>query len=134
MSPAARRAGAIGVLEDAGRYLMVRRARGLHDAGHWCFPGGRLEPGETSRDAVARELAEEVGLEVAPSDAIGHVRLEGSEWELAVHRVSRIGGTLTLHAEEVDAARWMTASEIRSLDSGLPSNLEVLALLGGEVR
>ena len=40
------------------------RSEGRLHAGEWCFPGGRLEPSETSRDAVCRELEEELGIRV----------------------------------------------------------------------
>ena len=47
-----------------GRVLLAQRPPGKAFAGYWEFPGGKLEPGETPRDALTRELAEELGLEV----------------------------------------------------------------------
>lgn len=44
-----------------GHLLMIQR-RGPHGAGQWAVPGGKVEPGESSGQAVVRELAEEVGL------------------------------------------------------------------------
>lgn len=49
------------IVEADGRYLLVKRG-GPPDAENWAFPGGRVEPGETTRDAVIRELSEETGL------------------------------------------------------------------------
>ena len=47
-----------------GRYLLIRRADSLPGGGHWCPITGRLEAGEAHADAVAREVLEEVGLNV----------------------------------------------------------------------
>ena len=54
-----------GVITDAGgRVLLARRTEGRDLAGFWEFPGGKREPGETAEAALARELAEELGIEV----------------------------------------------------------------------
>lgn len=58
--------------------LMRRAGTGFFD-GLYSLPGGHVEPGESVRQAAARELAEETGLQVAP-DAL--------EWLGVVHRMS----------------------------------------------
>ena len=45
-----------------GKVLVARRGEGLHLAGHWEFPGGKVEAGETPAEAARRELSEETGL------------------------------------------------------------------------
>lgn len=47
-----------------GAFLMARRPRGKAYAGWWEFPGGKVEPGETARAALDRELHEELGITV----------------------------------------------------------------------
>ena len=50
-----------GALADAaGRWLMQKRPLHKHHGGLWEFPGGKIEPGETPRAALARELNEEL--------------------------------------------------------------------------
>jgi len=56
-------AAAVIVRAD-GRVLLAQRPAGKPYAGYWEFPGGKLEPGETPRRALERELAEELGLHV----------------------------------------------------------------------
>lgn len=55
--------GVGGVVIDGGRALLIRRG-GVPARGEWSIPGGLLEVGETLERGVARELAEETGLEV----------------------------------------------------------------------
>ncbi|MGH6645461.1 NUDIX domain-containing protein [Aquabacterium sp.] len=61
---------AVGVLieRDAqgreARFLMTSRPEGKVYAGHWEFPGGKVEPGETIEEALRRELVEELGITI----------------------------------------------------------------------
>jgi 8-oxo-dGTP diphosphatase len=52
------------VFNDRGEYLLAERPHGKVYAGYWEFPGGKFEPGERPLDAVARELHEELGINV----------------------------------------------------------------------
>ena len=61
---------AVGVLIDPeGRFLLTSRPEGKVYAGHWEFPGGKLEPGETVEQALRRELHEELGITIGPAQA-----------------------------------------------------------------
>lgn len=56
---------AVGVLIDAaGRFLMTTRPQGKVFEGYWEFPGGKLETGEMTAQALARELHEELGIRI----------------------------------------------------------------------
>lgn len=60
-----------GVIRDArGRVLLARRTEGRDLAGLWEFPGGKHEPGESPEEALARELHEELGIEVEIGPAL----------------------------------------------------------------
>ncbi|MFM1769618.1 MAG: Mutator MutT protein [Verrucomicrobiota bacterium] len=56
---------AAGLVFRGGRLLITQRPAGGHLAGLWEFPGGKREPGESFEDCLARELREELGIEVA---------------------------------------------------------------------
>jgi 8-oxo-dGTP diphosphatase len=58
------RVAAAVILRSDGRVLLAQRPAGKAYAGYWEFPGGKLEPGESPRAALARELREELGLVV----------------------------------------------------------------------
>ncbi|MEZ5543544.1 MAG: Nudix family hydrolase [Pseudomonadota bacterium] len=56
---------AVGVLtRPDGRVLLAERPAGKVMAGYWEFPGGKIEPGEAAADALARELHEELGIDI----------------------------------------------------------------------
>ncbi len=59
-----------GVLIVDGRVLAARRALGAAQGGLWELPGGKVEAGESDADALARELAEELGVTVAVHEAL----------------------------------------------------------------
>lgn len=54
--------------DGAGRLLMQKRPPGKQHGGLWEFPGGKVEPGETTGFALVRELNEELGIAVAEGD------------------------------------------------------------------
>ncbi len=56
--------GGIGLIRRGDAFLIRQRPAGTVYAGYWEFPGGKLEPGETSDQATARECLEEIGLRV----------------------------------------------------------------------
>lgn len=59
---------AVGVLvRGDGAVLLADRPAGKPYAGYWEFPGGKIEPGETVEAALARELHEELGIDIGPS-------------------------------------------------------------------
>lgn len=97
-----------GVLQDArGRILLARRTKGRDLAGLWEFPGGKREPGESAEAALARELHEELGVQVtvgAPLIAVPqqypHKRLR-----LDVRRITAWRGTPRGH--EGQALAWV---------------------------
>ena len=83
------------VITDArGRILLARRTEGRDLAGLWEFPGGKREPGETPEAALARELREELGIDVRIDDHLITVpqAYAAKRLHLDVRRVSRWTG------------------------------------------
>ncbi|MDX3906818.1 MAG: thiamine phosphate synthase [Pigmentiphaga sp.] len=102
---------AVGVmLQRDGRLLLGQRPAGKAYAGWWELPGGKLEPGETVLEALARELHEELGVTVR----------ESSTWVTHVHAYSH--ATVRLYFCRV--TRW----------EGEPRGLESQALQWARVR
>ncbi|HEY5020074.1 MAG TPA: 8-oxo-dGTP diphosphatase MutT [Steroidobacteraceae bacterium] len=78
---------AAALYDGEGRVLIAERPPGKHLAGRWEFPGGKIDAGETERQALARELAEELGVVLGSGHPLLHVahdyddrRVEISLW------------------------------------------------------
>ena len=62
------------VIERGGRILVSQRGQGAGQPGRWEFPGGKREPGETDEAALARELHEELAVEVGIGERVWTAR------------------------------------------------------------
>ncbi len=107
------------------RVLMARRGPGSYE-GLWEFPGGKVEPGEDERQALTRELLEELGV----SATVGEHLACGSDGriELICYRVWFEGEPQAL---EHSAVAWIELSELASLPVPPADLPAVHALLSG---
>jgi 8-oxo-dGTP diphosphatase len=98
-----------------GRLLAARRTTPPAAAGRWELPGGKVEPAETAAAAVVREVAEELGCEVAVDRW-----LDGGEpiGETAVLRVAvcRLVGGEPVAGVAHDELRWLGPDELDDVD------------------
>ena len=99
-----------------GRCLATQRGPGMRLPGKWEFPGGKVEAGEEPRAALAREVGEELGLEIAVGDLLGTGRAVAGELavRLDVYLATLVGGELRL--SEHGDARWVGAADLDALD------------------
>jgi 8-oxo-dGTP diphosphatase len=121
------------VTDGQGRLLMIKRGR-EPGAGLWSIPGGRIEPGESDAEALAREMLEETGLTVQVGRLLGRVRrpgLNGAVVDIRDYTATVIGGTLRPGDDAADA-RWVAAGEMDSLEitDGLIEALTDWGVLG----
>lgn len=120
---------AAAVIQRAdGSFLLGQRAADTFYPGYWEFPGGKVEPGETPRDALVRELREELEIEVieaTPWIVREHV-YEHAHVRLNFFRVTRWQGELRDHVHA--ALEWQRPGAT-SVDPMLPANAPVLAAL-----
>lgn len=100
-----------GALIADAKLLVAQRNRPPELAGLWELPGGKVAPGETDEQALARELQEELGVEVTVGAKLGEdVAL--SEGTLRAYRVSTDGAP---HAHDHHAVRWVGTDELDEL-------------------
>lgn len=119
---------AVAVLIREGRLFLQQRPQGGLLGGLWELPGGKMEPGETSQDAVVREIREELGVEASVEAEIATVKHAYSHFRVTLH-----AHTCHLHqAPEPPtgtACAWVAPAELGSY--ALPkATLKVLAQLG----
>ena len=119
---------AAAVIERPGEFLLAQRPEGKPYPGYWEFPGGKIEAGEDARAALARELTEELGIEVR----------EATPWITRVYAYTH--ATVRLHFFKVtrwdgeprpledQAIRWQRV-EAPDVAPMLPANAPVLAAL-----
>lgn len=110
-----------------GKILAAQRGYGEYKDG-WEFPGGKLQEGETAREAIVREIAEELRVKIEPESLLTTVEYDYETFHLTMHCfVSRIiEGELVL--VEHEALRWLAPDELDSVD-WLPADVEVVEAL-----
>lgn len=106
-----------GVLFEGGRVLLTQRKQGAHLEGLWELPGGKIDPDEDPRDALVRELREEIGTEVE----VG-APLEITSWRypekrvlLLFFEVTRKPGSPDPSIVDVADLMWATADDLERL-------------------
>jgi len=73
------------VIGRRGRYLVGRRPTGGLLGGLWEFPGGKVERGETHKEALERELSEELGVEAEVGERVASVQHAYSHFSITLH-------------------------------------------------
>lgn len=116
-----------GVIKDGNKIFATQRGYGDFKGG-WEFPGGKMEPGETPQQALARELKEELTVDVSVEDFICTVEYDYPNFHLTMHcfYCTVVGGELKLLEHE--AAKWLEKENIRSVD-WLPADIAVVEAL-----
>jgi 8-oxo-dGTP diphosphatase len=93
-----------------GRVLAARRSAPAALAGGWEFPGGKVEAGESDRDALRRECQEELGVEVASGELLGEAELPTGAM-LRIYLSTLVAGEPRPLADH-DELRWLAAGEL----------------------
>jgi len=104
---------AAAIVNAQGDVLIAKRAEHLHQGGLWEFPGGKLESGETARDALSRELHEELGIDVLEARPLIRVSHDYSDKSvlLDVWQVSRFAGQP--HGREGQPIAWVAKASLQ---------------------
>ncbi|MBQ9032396.1 MAG: 8-oxo-dGTP diphosphatase MutT [Parasporobacterium sp.] len=115
---------AAAVIRKDNQIFATQRGYGTYKD-WWEFPGGKIEPGETAREALVREIREELDTQVRVGELLHSVEYDYPEFHLSMDcfwcEVEH--GKLTLLEHE--AARWLPMDDLRQV-KWLPADDEVL--------
>jgi 8-oxo-dGTP diphosphatase len=117
---------------DGEEFLLAQRPEGKVYAGYWEFPGGKVEPGESVREALVRELQEELGITVTAATpwltrefTYPHATVRLNFW-----RVTRWAGEIGITAPlEHSAVSWLSTQAAPKVAPILPANAPILKAL-----
>ena len=111
------------ILRD-GKVFATQRGYGAYKD-YWEFPGGKIESGETAKEALEREIREELDTEIAVEAPFARVEYDYPEFHLSMDCFwcSILSGDLVL--KEHEAARWLTADELDSVE-WLPADITLI--------
>ena len=107
---------AAAIMDARGRVLITHRPAHVHQGGLWEFPGGKVEAGESVFEALARELNEELGIDVQqarPLIRVSHNYPDKSVL-LDVWRVDAYSGEA--HGREGQAFKWVAPTQLSEYD------------------
>src|SRR5687768_10229135 len=106
------------LLERSGKVLIAQRLPGVHLAGLWEFPGGKLEPGESPEECLARELHEELGLDIRVGEIFTAVFHRYEEFDLLMLVYRADAGSVEPRA--LACAQWLWVAPDELGDYAMP--------------
>ena len=108
-------------------YFATQRGYGEFE-GMWEFPGGKIEPGESSEDALKREIQEELGIDITIDEFLCTTNYDYPSFHLTMHCYicSIEAGEIVLR--EHKSARWLTPEELGGVE-WLPADKDVILRL-----
>ncbi len=124
---------AAAIIRRDGQVLIAQRPPGKHLAGGWEFPGGKLEPQESRAAGLARELREELGIEIQDPTPLMSIRHEYPYGEVLLDMwvVRRYEGEP--EGRDGQALRWCSVQELATVEL-LPADRPIVEALVTVVR
>ena len=115
------------VIERNGTFLVTRRQRGVHLEGHWEFPGGKCDSGETLEACMARELLEELNVRARVGEELFSTTHAYPDRTVELH-FFRCDVEAVPRPQQGQEMRWVPRAELSTLQF-LPADAELLTLL-----
>lgn len=115
---------AAAVIRNGGRIFATQRGYGEFKDG-WEFPGGKIEPGETPQEALAREIREELDADITVGQLIETVEYDYPNFHLSMDCFWCGLNSQELVLREHEDAKWLTADELYSVD-WLPADIGII--------
>lgn len=106
---------AVGVIKCENKIFLTKRLADAHQGGKWEFPGGKVETGETVHQALARELKEEVAIEVLTCTPLMQINYDYGDKKVLLDVFVVDNFTGETRALEGQQGGWFTLAEFSSL-------------------
>ena len=107
-----------GIINKGNKVLLTKRSKNIVEGGKWCIPGGHINKWEKSKDAVIREIKEEIGFNVTKTkflfmheEFVKRLKLHGVVFVYSIN----VKGKLKLNWEVSDY-KWFNKDEIKNLE------------------
>ena len=101
----------------------------------WEFPGGKVEEGESSEEALRREIREELATDITVGDLFTTVECDYPKFHLTMHCYICSINQGSLSLLEHEAAKWLPIEEnLKTAVEWLPADLDVVKIIVNEVR
>lgn len=120
------------VIYKEGRIFATQRGYGEFKDG-WEFPGGKIQEGESSQAALAREIREELDTEIEVGRLIDTVEYDYPEFHLSMKCFWCEIKSGDLELKEHEAARWLSADEIYDVE-WLPADEIIVPVIRNTMR
>ncbi len=121
---------AVALVDGDNRVLVTKRLEGKHMAGLWEFPGGKIEDNETPEVALARELQEELGIDVSESclAPFSFASYAYRDFHLLMPLYICRTWVGIAHSKEGQELKWMKPIKLMDI-SMVPANVQLIAML-----
>jgi 8-oxo-dGTP diphosphatase len=112
------------IIERSGLYMIARRAPNEKLAGAWEFCGGKVDPGETPEECLARELYEELGIHAVIGEFFEqtHYQYAHGDFTLRAYKVISYAGEITPAVH--DQIEWVSVDALTTYDL-LPADIPI---------
>ncbi|PHQ81561.1 MAG: 8-oxo-dGTP diphosphatase MutT [Coxiella sp. (in: Bacteria)] len=107
---------AVGLVIKDDKILIAKRHAHQHQGNCWEFPGGKVEPNETTEQALGRELKEEVGIHVTQSDFLFTIEHDYDDKHVALHIFNVVEFNGEPRHQEQQPMCWRLLSTLSDLD------------------
>lgn len=118
---------AAAIIKDQDKIFATQRGYGEFKDG-WEFPGGKMEPGESPKQALIREIKEELDTEIEVGELVETVEYDYPQFHLTMHCYFCTVKSADLVLREHEAAKWLTKETLNSVD-WLPADLGLIERL-----
>ena len=118
--------------DDEGRIFATQRGYGEMKDG-WEFPGGKIEPGESTEEALKREIWEELETKIVVEKLVQTVEWDCPAFHLTMHCFWCHIESGSLKLKEHEAAKWLTKDQLDSVD-WLPADRIVVETIKSEME